>query len=64
MLAGFTIFSVLGNLAHETGQKVGDVASGGPGLAFISYPDAIAKFTVVPQVLAQITILKIFIHLF
>lgn len=59
MLAGFTIFSVLGNLAHETGQKVGDVASGGPGLAFISYPDAIAKFTVVPQLFAVLFFLML-----
>ena len=49
-LAGITIFSVLGNLAFETGKNVADVAGGGPGLAFISYPDAIAKFNFVPQV--------------
>lgn len=49
-LAGITVFSILGNLAHETGVNVSDVVSGGPGLAFISYPDAIAKFDFVPQV--------------
>ena len=48
-LAGITVFSILGNLAHESGQNVTDVVAGGPGLAFISYPDAIAKFDVVPQ---------------
>ena len=50
MLAGVTIFSILGNLAFETGRDVSEVAGGGPGLAFVSYPDAIAKFNVLPQV--------------
>jgi len=53
LLAGFTIFAVLGNLAHELGVPVKDVVRGGNGLAFISYPDAIAKFNWVPQVLSQ-----------
>jgi solute carrier family 6 (neurotransmitter transporter, glycine) member 5/9 len=52
LLAGFTIFGILGNLAHQMGgvpiQDV--VGTGGTGLAFISYPDAIAKFDWVPQV--------------
>jgi solute carrier family 6 amino acid transporter-like protein 5/7/9/14 len=52
LLAGFTIFGILGNLAHNLGEtdlsKV--ISSGGSGLAFISYPDAIAKFQFVPQV--------------
>lgn len=52
LLSGITIFGILGNLAHElnyddVGQVIG---SGGTGLAFISYPDAIAKSPVVPQV--------------
>jgi Sodium:neurotransmitter symporter family len=52
LLGGFTIFGILGNLAYNVGEK--DISkvvkSGGSGLAFISYPDAIAKFTFVPQV--------------
>lgn len=52
LLAGFTIFGILGNLAHEMGEKdiSAVVGAGGTGLAFISYPNAIAKFDVVPQV--------------
>lgn len=51
MLAGFTIFGILGHLAHETGATdIGQVVKGGAGLAFISYPDAIARFEFVPQV--------------
>ena len=49
-LAGITIFSILGNLAHESGKNVSEVVSAGTGLAFVSYPDAIAKFDIVPQV--------------
>jgi len=51
-LAGITIFSILGNLAHETGKNVSDVVSAGTGLAFVSYPDAIAKFDMIPQLFA------------
>lgn len=51
-LAGITIFSILGNLAHESGKNVTDVVSAGTGLAFVSYPDAIAKFQYVPQFFA------------
>jgi solute carrier family 6 amino acid transporter-like protein 5/7/9/14 len=50
LLAGFTIFAVLGNLAEETGKDISEVALGGTGMAFISYPEAIAKFDNVPQV--------------
>lgn len=51
LLAGTTIFGILGNLAHQSGLKVNEVVnSGGSGLAFISYPEAIAKFDVVPWV--------------
>ena len=37
-MASFTIFSILGSLAHESGVPVKDVVKSGPGLAFISYP--------------------------
>ena len=36
------MFSVLGYLAHMSGTGVQEVVSGGPGLAFITYPTAIA----------------------
>lgn len=51
LIAGFTIFGILGNLAHELGtEDISNVVRGGTGLAFVSYPDAIAKFNVLPQV--------------
>lgn len=51
LLSGFIIFGILGHLAFVTGaQNISDVVKPGPGLAFISYPDAIAKFEYLPQV--------------
>lgn len=51
LLAGFTIFAILGNLAHNLGvSDISKVVKSGTGLAFISYPDAISKIQFVPQV--------------
>lgn len=41
IFAGFVVFSVLGFLSHKTGIPVSVVANGGPGLAFVTYPEAI-----------------------
>jgi NSS family neurotransmitter:Na+ symporter len=41
--AGFAIFSILGYLAQVTGVGVGEVASSGIGLAFITIPTAVSK---------------------
>ncbi|XP_059047002.1 sodium-dependent nutrient amino acid transporter 1-like [Achroia grisella] len=51
LISGITIFGVLGNLAHQLGEPdIGKVVgSGGTSLAFVSYPDAIAKSPFVPQ---------------
>ncbi|CAK1596153.1 unnamed protein product [Parnassius mnemosyne] len=54
LISGITIFGVLGNLAYELNyddvSKV--IGTGGTSLAFISYPDAIAKSPAVPQLFA------------
>nr|CAI5847616.1 unnamed protein product [Callosobruchus analis] len=42
ILAGFVVFSVIGFMAHETGMPISTVVTGGPGLAFITYPAAIS----------------------
>ncbi|XP_046404080.1 sodium-dependent nutrient amino acid transporter 1-like [Ischnura elegans] len=61
LLAGFTIFSILGNLAHELGvEDVGEVVKGGTGLAFVSYPDALSKFGVAPQVFSVLFFVMLF----
>ncbi|XP_026753316.2 sodium-dependent nutrient amino acid transporter 1-like [Galleria mellonella] len=51
LISGITIFAVLGNLAHQLGyDDISEViGSGGTSLAFISYPDAIAKSPFAPQ---------------
>lgn len=58
-LAGFVIFSILGNLAQELGVEVKDVVDSGPGLAFVSYPSALAKFDVVPQLFSVLFFLML-----
>ncbi|XP_065577563.1 sodium-dependent nutrient amino acid transporter 1-like, partial [Artemia franciscana] len=50
LLAGVTIFAILGHLAHELDVDITEVVKGGAGLAFISYPEAIAKMAFLPQV--------------
>ncbi|XP_078034986.1 sodium-dependent nutrient amino acid transporter 1 [Augochlora pura] len=62
LIAGFTIFGILGNLAHELGtDDIANVVRGGTGLAFVSYPDAIAKFTVLPQLFSVLFFLMLFV---
>ncbi|XP_013200457.2 sodium-dependent proline transporter [Amyelois transitella] len=40
--AGFVVFSVLGFAAERAGVPVGQVATAGPGLAFVTYPAAVS----------------------
>lgn len=42
IFAGFVVFAVLGFMAKSTGLPVERVAAGGPALAFVTYPEAIA----------------------
>lgn len=50
LLAGTTIFGIIGHLAHQLEvDDVSQVVKHGPGLAFISYPAAISQFTSIPQ---------------
>ncbi|KAG0713774.1 Sodium-dependent nutrient amino acid transporter 1 [Chionoecetes opilio] len=60
LLAGFTIFAILGNLSHELDTNIEDVVRGGGGLAFVSYPDALAKFDWAPQLFAVLFFLMLF----
>uniref|UniRef100_A0A182J071 Transporter n=1 Tax=Anopheles atroparvus TaxID=41427 RepID=A0A182J071_ANOAO len=48
ILAGFVVFSVLGYFSHQTGLPVATAATGGPGLAFITYPEAISMLPFAP----------------
>lgn len=56
------IFGILGNLAHETGSSdIHSVVQGGSGLAFVSYPNAIAKFEFMPQVFSVLFFFMLFV---
>ncbi|XP_063978834.1 sodium- and chloride-dependent glycine transporter 1-like isoform X2 [Diachasmimorpha longicaudata] len=46
--AGLVIFSVIGFLAHELGVPVASVVDQGAGLAFIVYPEVVARLPVAP----------------
>lgn len=62
MIAGCTIFGILGNLAYEMGtDDIKSVVRAGTGLAFVSYPDAIAKFSFVPQVFSVLFFVMMFV---
>ncbi len=42
LIAGIAVFSIMGYMAMDQGTTVADVASGGVGLAFITFPKAIS----------------------
>lgn len=48
LIAGIVIFSVLGALAVELDIDISQVVKSGPGLAFVTYPEALARLPV-PQ---------------
>lgn len=52
LISGFTIFSMLGNLAYQLGYDDVEHVMGtdGSSLVFISYPDAIAQTPLFPHV--------------
>ena len=62
VLSGVIIFGILGNLAYERGTTdIKSVVKGGAGLAFISYPDAIAKFQFLPQFFSCVFFIMLFV---
>jgi NSS family neurotransmitter:Na+ symporter len=62
-MAGFAVFSVLGFLAVREGKPIAEVVSGGPGLAFVTYPTAVSKMAEVGWLWAPITGVLFFLML-
>ncbi|XP_020601873.1 sodium- and chloride-dependent GABA transporter 2-like isoform X2 [Orbicella faveolata] len=48
IFAGFVIFTMMGYMSHILGVPVPDVVKGGPGLAFIAYPEGIKQMPASP----------------
>ncbi|XP_072040105.1 sodium- and chloride-dependent glycine transporter 2-like isoform X2 [Amphiura filiformis] len=48
VFGGFVVFSVLGFMAKDAGTTVDQIVASGPGLAFIAYPEAIARMPLSP----------------
>ncbi|KFB53945.1 sodium-dependent nutrient amino acid transporter 3 [Anopheles sinensis] len=65
LMSGIIVFAIVGNIASITGHDIKNinetVALGGPGLTFITYPDAIAKFDAGQNIFAVLFFLMFFL---
>ncbi|GIY47023.1 sodium- and chloride-dependent taurine transporter [Caerostris extrusa] len=60
LMSGIVIFSVLGHMSTEMGIDISKVAKGGQGLAFVTYPEALARLPV-PQLWSVLFFFMLFL---
>ncbi|KAG1705083.1 Sodium- and chloride-dependent glycine transporter 1 [Nymphon striatum] len=60
LISGTVIFSVLGAMSHELNIPIDKVVASGPGLAFVTYPEALSRLPV-PQLWSVLFFLMLFI---
>ncbi|KFM82492.1 Sodium- and chloride-dependent glycine transporter 2, partial [Stegodyphus mimosarum] len=60
VMAGVVIFAVLGNMSTDMGIDISKVAKGGQGLAFVTYPEALARLPV-PQLWSVLFFFMLFL---
>lgn len=48
VFAGLVVFCVLGNMAYKTGMDIELVATSGPGLVFVVYPEGLSNMPISP----------------
>lgn len=61
LLAGFIIFGILGHLAHVMNVEIEEVTASNIALAFMAYPEAIAKIDFIPQFFSMIFFIMLFV---
>lgn len=61
LIAGITVFSTLGFVAHSAGVPFTEVAEGGPGIAFVAFPQAISQMPAFQVALGVLFFLCIFV---
>ena len=49
ILAGFVVFATLGFLAKQLDVPIEEVVNSGPGLAFVTYPEAVLHMPIAPM---------------
>ena len=61
LLAGFIVFGILGHLAKLLGVDIEEVTNSNTALAFIAYPETIAKINFMPQFFSVVFFIMLFV---